>query len=1054
MGGELSERAVRAVIRACYIIQGDIAEGATITVQNMNETSPHSYRDILAQKGFVAFLTTQFLSALNDNLYRLLVSLLLVETAVHGETISLTGLIFLLPGILFSGYAGFLADKFSKRSVMIAAKILELGCMGWAAYILGGESHILWLGVVFAMATQTTIFSPAKYGVVPELMPREALSRANGLMEMSMYVAMILGGGMAGILLDLFRHHMWVISSLLILISLLGVGTSLFIPKVVAKAKRRRFHVSPFAEVLAGVSILKGHRFLSLVVAGICFFWCLAMVFQTNLLMYAEKVLHTTHAGTGALMVMTAVGISVGSLLSGYISGKRIEYGLIPMGLLGTAVGVTCVGLYEPGILGTYILLGLSSVFTGFYIVPLKALLQDLPQPRQKGRLIATNNFFSDAAMALGLIITLGLQRILLFTPSEIFLFWGIIALAATAFSMYLLPAFFIRFALFVIMNTIYRVRVYNPENVPASGPALLVCNHVSFIDALILTVVVPRFIRYLVYRGYYEIKAFHWIMRIAHAIPVQSGQNVDEALMAAREAVLSGHVVCIFAEGRITRTGNLLPFKRGFERIMEGLDAPIIPVHLDKLWDSVFSFSKGRFFWKLPRRIPIEIGVSFGSPMPSNSQAWEVRQAVQELSALAQSRSQSRYDILPIRLLQATRWRAWQLGVGDNTGTTLSYGMLLSKSVHMAKRLQQQYSDVDRIGVWMSPSVDATILNLAIMFSGKMIVNLPLSQDPEKLEKYMRQAQLKHVFTTADRITLLSGKEPSGLEDFKAWAATIPVIYPFYIHLLLLLPAGWFLRLLHLPIKYPRDPAVVIWSHEEEKRPIALSHQGVIAPVLSFSQVFDEVSSRDRVMGVVPFYTSMGSLGSFWFPLLSGMGVFYYGDPARNPKDIGAYVRKTHATVLFDTAKTYRAYYDNVKPEDFSYIRFAISYGEPMEPEFLQKLQDCFGLLLLEGYGIPELGPISMNTPNVRSPGHLQRGSKLGSLGQPLPYVSVRIIARETGKELPNGQKGELWVKTPFRMLGYLDNQNMSPLEDTTGWISTGVSAMIDDEGFLFFEN
>ncbi|MFI4955746.1 MAG: MFS transporter [Gammaproteobacteria bacterium] len=1022
--------------------------------QNTQIKEIHSYKDLLSQKGFVAFLVTQFLGALNDNLYRLLVSLLLVETAVHGETITLTGLIFLVPGILFSGYAGFLADKFSKRKVIIMTKCAELVCMVLAVGALEHEGHALLLGVVFAMATQTAFFSPSKYGIVPELVPREALSRANGLMEMTTYIAIILGGAFSGILLDIFRHEMWVIASVLIMISILGIFSSVFIPKVLAKAKRRSFRLDPFSEVYAGISVLRGHRFLTLVVAGISFFWCLAMVFQTNLLLYAEKVLHTTHAGTGFLMVMTAVGISIGSLLAGRISGERIEYGLIPLGLMGTAIGITCVGYFEPKIVGTYVLLGMASIFTGLYIVPLKALLQDLPQPRQKGRLIATNNFFADLSMAGGLLLTLALQYLFSFTPSEMFLFWGVVALCATGFAVYLLPAFFIRFMLFIIMHTIYRVRVYNADNLPATGPALIVCNHVSFIDALLLTAVVPRFIRYLVHRDYYEMKAFKWVLDMAHAIPIQAGSDgVEAALMAAREALVSGHVVCIFAEGRITRTGNMLPFKRGFERIMEGVDAPIIPVHLDKLWDSIFSYAKGRFFWKLPRRIPIEVGVSFGKAMPGNSKAWEVRKEVQELGVLAQARSQSSHDILPIRLLQAIRWRSWQLGAGDHTGVTLSYSTLLAKSVSLAKRLQAQYADIDRVGLWLPPSVDAMVLNLAIIFSGKMVVNLPLSQDPAKLVAHMQRAQLKHVFTTSERIAALGDAAPAGLEDLRAWEASISAIYPYYIRALLFIPAGWCMRVLGLPMKNPHDPAVVVWTHTEEKHPVALSHKAVIAPVLSFSQVFDDTSSRDRVIGVVPFYTTMGILGSFWFPLLSGMGVFYYGDAKREPKEIGAYIRRTRATILFDVAKTYQRYYGEVRPEDFSYIRFAISYGEPMDTAFLARFEDRFGLLLLEGYGTPELGPISMNVPNVRAPGHLQRGSKPGSAGQPLPYVSVKIVSPETEKELPHGERGELWVKTPFKMLGYLDDMEVSPWDYMSGWTSTGTMALIDDEGFLFFD-
>jgi acyl-[acyl-carrier-protein]-phospholipid O-acyltransferase/long-chain-fatty-acid--[acyl-carrier-protein] ligase len=1019
------------------------------------------YITLLRRPGFLFFLITQFLGAMNDNVYRLVVSLILVSNSMHGGGVSLTAVVFLVPPILFSGYAGSFADKYSKRNVLIITKSFEVVSMLLAFWALGTEYTFLMLAVLFTLSTQNTFFSPAKYAIVPELVRRKYLSQANALLEMSTYVAIILGSAMAGILMQIFKKDTALISLVMIGIALLGTATSFGIPKVEAKDTQRVMHPNPYKEIHEGLKLLKGHLFLSLVVIGICYFWGIAILFQLNLLVFASNTLHLDYLAVGLMQTVLALGIGAGALLAGKLSGDRIEYGLIPLGLLGMSLGTIAMFWAGSSLWLTYGLLIFTSVFTGLYILPLKALQQDMPDKAVKGRLIATTNVFSNVAM-IGASVTLWfMQEALQISPPTIFLIFGLITLVLGALAIYMLPAFFIRLILWVVMHTLYRVRVFNENNLPPTGPALLVCNHVSYIDSLVLSAVVPRFIRYLVHQRYYDIKMIRWIIQIANSIPIDTSDEakVESSLKEAREALEQGHIVCVFAEGRITRTGNLLPFKRGFEKITQGLDVPIIPVHLDKLWDSIFSFRGGKFFWKFPRRIPVDVSVSFGAPMPASSNAWEVRQCVQELGSEAEVRAQTSKDILGLHILHSMRFHPGELCMADNHGDKESYGSFISKALWMSKQIRTRYADQNMIGVLLPPSVKGALVHVACVLAGKTVVNLPYHEKGAKIGDAIEACQVERVITTGTFLDGLGVAESPAFDHLAHWYEP-----PTWDEMILtrlaaiFLPARWILEIYGDPNQQPEDPISVLWSMETDRlhKPVTLSHRSILTPVASFRQIFDNLSNADCVAGVMPFYSPLGLLGTLWLPLLDGMTVVYHTRAKHDPKGVGELIREHKATILFDVPYGYQLYFKNIRPEDFSYVHYAIvgglPEGEEFDPEFLQAFCDRFGLDLLEGYGNTETGPVSMNIPNLRMPGQLQMGFKRGSAGQPLPYVSVKVVDPQTHVPLEQGEVGLLLVKTPFRMIGYLNDPEATDKFFEDGWYNTGDLALIDEEGFLFF--
>jgi acyl-[acyl-carrier-protein]-phospholipid O-acyltransferase / long-chain-fatty-acid--[acyl-carrier-protein] ligase len=587
-----------------------------------------------------ALLMAQFLGALNDNVYKMVVSLLAVHEALKvgagSAALALVGTVFIIPFLLFSGYAGHAADVLSKRTVLVVTKAFEVLVMGLGCgALLSGRLDCM-LSVLFLLATQATFFGPAKYGLLPELLPTRDLVRANGLIEMSTFVAIILGTALGTAMFVAWHEHLEIIGICLIAIAVVGTGASLRVPYVPPSGARHTFHLNPWGEIRRGLRRLASESMLGLTVLGIAFFWLLAALLQMAVLLFGKEIMGLDDLHVGLLGTFLALGIGAGSLAVGRLSGQKVELGLVPLGALGMGTSTLLLSVSASSYALTAIALVVLGLAGGWFIVPLQAFLQYKSRGEERGLLLATANFLSMGAILVASGVLWACHDLLKFQADRIILLAGLGTLLGTVCVLRLLPAFVVRLVCWMLTHTLYRIRVVGGEHIPMQGPALLVCNHVSYVDGLLVGACVPRFVRFLVYRPIYEFKALRWLFRLMHAIPIAGGPEAPAALAQARQALQEGHVVCIFAEGAISRTGDLLPFKRGFERIVEGLEVPVIPVHLDRLWGSIFSFHGGRFLWKWPKQLPYPVTVSFAAPLPATATALQVRQVVMELGSAA----------------------------------------------------------------------------------------------------------------------------------------------------------------------------------------------------------------------------------------------------------------------------------------------------------------------------------------------------------------------------------------------------------------------------------
>jgi acyl-[acyl-carrier-protein]-phospholipid O-acyltransferase / long-chain-fatty-acid--[acyl-carrier-protein] ligase len=1009
------------------------------------------FADLLKNGGFRAFLWTQFLGAFNDSVYQTIVALHIGNARPAYVPLVLAA--FNLPSLLFSGYAGHLADLVSKRKVLISVKVFEIGIMLFGLWTLVTGWTEGMLGVVFLMGLHAAVFSPAKYGIVPEILGDRDLSRGNALLEMSTFVSIVLGIAGGGALFRVWSATPWRMGLATLAVSVTGVAVSFGITRVPPAGAKQRFRWNPFGEIAGSTRHLLKDRPLWLAVLGVSYFWFAGALLKTDLQYFGRQVLGTNDTGVSVLWALLAIGIGAGNLLAGRLSGDKVELGLVPLGaILMSVFGVATVAAGHSFGLATAAVM-LFAMASGLFVVPLYAYVQQRSDSKEKGRVVAANNFYQTVAM----LIASGLMW-LFYTrlhvgPAAILLGFAISVALVAVYILTVVPDYFVRFVLWMATHTIFRIRIVGQENVPFKGPALLVANHMSHIDGFLVGACVQRFIRFMVWKPYYEMKSLHWFMRQAKAIPVGGNgpRGVAESIAAARRELAGGHMVCIFAEGAITRTGNMLPFKRGMEKIVEGLDVPIVPVHLDRLWGSIFSFERGKFFWKWPKRIPYPVTVSFGAPMPADSSAHEVRQAIQELGSDAAEHRKTAADRLDLRLVRMARRNWRRFAMADSTGRELTYGRMLAGAMLVRNWVRGELRGEERIGVMLPASVGGALVNIGATLAGRVPVNLNFTAGPGAVASAIEQCGIRTVLTSRAFLAkagshLLPGDgcRIVNVEDVfatGAWARVRALIAARLSPARLLCGGG----------RTPDSPATIVFSSGSTGMPkgVVLSHYNVISNIEAIAQVF-WIGAADRIVGGMPFFHSFGYTVGIWFPLISGCGAAYHPNPT-DGRAIGELVAKYHGTFLLGTPTICSGYTRKCSREEFATLRFVMVGAEKLRPEVAAAFQEKFGIELLEGYGCTEMSPVvAVNAPNFEAGRDRQVGTKAGTVGHPLPGVAVRIVDPVTFEARPPMTEGLLLVRGPNRMLGYLDQRRLTDEAMRDGWYITGDIALVDDEGFI----
>jgi acyl-[acyl-carrier-protein]-phospholipid O-acyltransferase/long-chain-fatty-acid--[acyl-carrier-protein] ligase len=1010
--------------------------------------------------GFWSLIATQFQGAFNDNALKFLVLYLIIGsnlTPDEEETkVLLVGALFALPFILFSMTGGYLADKFSKRRVTIGTKIFEIAVMLFA--ILGFWLHNMTMSLValFLASTQGALFGPSKYGLLPEILPENRLSWGNGVIELGTFLAAITGTLAGANLSHWFAARQEYSGAVFLGLSIVGLLTSLGISSVPAADPKKKFQANVLGDLWVQGSRIHKDRTLWLALLGNTYFFFLGALLQFDIVFYGRDVLHLEANHAGFLQAAIAIGIGVGSLAAGYLSGGKIEYGLIPLGAFGiTLFGFLLAlhGLRFGTVLGLLAALGF---FGGFFIVPISALLQHRPEQEHRGGVLAAANLWSFIGILGASVVYYLAKHYAHLGPVGIFFWASIGTLAALIYLLWLLPDSLLRLLLWIAAHTLYRVDLKGQENIPSRGGALLTPNHASWVDAILLIAATDRPIRFLMFRGVYEYWLIHPFARLLDIIPIASDQSPREmihSLRIASEALRDGELVCIFPEGEITRIGQMLPFRRGFERIIKGIDVPIIPTNIDGIWGSIFSFSRGHFLWKWPRTIPYPVRISFGEPLPSTATATEVRQAVQELGVDAFARRRRYMKPLARSFIRTARRHPRRFAMADGKTPKLTFGESLVRAVFLARRLRPHWRDQKMVGILLPPSIAGSLVNWAAILMGKIPINLNYTTSNEAMASCAKQCELKTVVTSKlflEKMPLQPPGEIIHAEDLAENAGAAEKLAAFL--------AAKFLpeRLLERVVGNPGrtslyDTATIIFSSGSTGEPkgVVLSHFNLASNVEQVEQVF-HIDEKDRIMGILPFFHSFGFLGTICLPPLAGIGVIFHPSPL-DANAICALVAKYSVTLLLSTPTFLNTYTRRCPAESFGSLRVVVTGAEKLPERIAQAFEDHFGIRPLEGYGCTECSPVvAVNTYDFRAAYFRQVGAKRGTIGHPLPGIGVHIIDPDSGETLPVDKPGLLLVRGPNIMVGYLNQPEKTAEVLKDGWYNTGDIATVDEDGFL----
>lgn len=1026
------------------------------------------------RRGFWALIATQFQGAFSDNILRnLLLSLIVGMSLAKTERetfVSVVTLLFSVPFLVLSMPGGWLADRFSKRQITIWTKWLEFGSMALATAGLATHTLALSLVALTLVAGQAALFGPSKYGLLPELLPEQRLSWGNGVIELGTFLAIIIGTIAGAWMGEHFAGREVYAGYVLLGLSGVGFLTSLGIDKVPPAAPEKPFRLNIAGDLWAQVAKMRQDPALFLAVCGNTYFWFLGSLLFSTIVIYGPDVLHIGQTKTGYLNAMLAVGIGVGSMAAGWVSDNKIEYGLIPLGSIGMTCTGLALGMMPHGLAGAAALLGLLGFWAGFFAVPVNALIQHKPAAQDKGGIIAAANLLSFVGIAISAGVYFVFTAYLHLDPRGVIVAASCITAVSTAYVLYLLPEWFGRLILFFVTRTVYRVRVMGRDNITGKTGALLVCNHMSYVDVALLVAATDRPIRFLMDQGMYNRPMVKPWARMAKAIPISTERNPRQllhSLRTATAALRNGEFVCIFAEGQITRTGQLLPFRRGLERIMSGVEVPIIPVNLDGVWGSIFSFERGRFLWKLPRRIPRRVTVSFGAPMPPTSKTADVRAAVQELQATAFETRKASMKTLERAFVEAARRRPWRFFMADGNTPKVSRGSALSKTVFMARRLRRRIGEQPMVGVLLPPSVGGALTNYALMLMGRVPVNLNYTASNETMASCARQCGLDVVITSK----AFTDHFPNMTIPGRSVPLEMALGGPRFGEKLSALAAAWLLPVALLkralgadrvkPLSgdaaghsgaSPMDGlATVIFSSGSTGEPkgVMLSHFNIVSNICQITQVF-MLGRRDKILGILPFFHSFGFTAGLWLPAVRAVGVVFHSNPL-DAQVIGGLVAKYNVTFLIATPTFLQSYLRRCTPESFGSLQYVLVGAEKLPERLAAAFEDQFGIRPLEGYGCTECSPVvTVNGRDYRAPGFRQVAAKRGKIGHPLPGISIKVVDIETGQPLTPGNAGLLRVKGPNVMRGYLGKPEETAAVLHEGWYTTGDVGMIEEDGFV----
>ncbi len=1045
---------------------------------------------------FIALLITQFMVALNDNLFRWLIIPIgkcAIGWSDSPDQVRMLGAtVFLLPFLLCTAYAGYCTDRFDRRKVIIWCKIAELLIVILGTVAILTQSVPFMLIILFFLGIQAAFFSPAKYSSLPGIVPASRISEANGYYSMTTMIACI-GGQILGGFLFVWTtlhpeapqvgtggmHHWWLWSFAIILVAVLGLISSFFIPSLPSVDQNAQFPLNPFYQTWSDLRFLFRHRTLFWIALGSSFFWGLGALGQQNIDKFAAEILHVRQDYAMILLVILSLGLAFGALLAGWWSRNRVEMGLIPFGVLMIVVCALVLS-FTPTISLTvgqevaspisfpffYAGFGLLmlGIFAAVYDIPILTSLQTRSPVESRGRILAAYNFFSFSAMAIFSLVQgiLGDPKMIGFSATQIWLFCAIISLPILiiAFRYQFIP--FLDIVVAGFFHVFYRPRVIDPNNVPEEGGVLLVSNHVSYLDALLIYTSCRRPVRFIAHADYIPRGFASYVTSKINTIRIQPGdrKSVINMIREGRAALKNGEVLCIFAEGTLTRTGQIKSFEEGFLSLLKGNDdAVIVPVFLNELWGSIFSLARSYDSKRwLPGRLPRQMTIAFGQPMKNPPGAWYVRQTIQELGVESMKPDRFPQDrqlrTSARQMIRNCRRYPRMFRIGDTTGVRLNGRQTLLRILIMRRLIHRIFGPKEKyIGIILPTSVGGVLVNAATVCDRRIPVNLNYTFKNETIDYCIHRVGIKKILTSSRLLQKLPNLKPDAeilvLEDvlkgLSKWDKLQGLIESF-------MPTWLLERYLGLTKVKLNDLNTIIFTSGSTGLPkgAMLTESNVASNVETYIEL-SHLSSQDRLLGTLPLFHSFGYTTCVWTSLTQAVSCFFHYSPL-DARIIGEVTEKEGVTIIPSTPTFLRNYLRRCPASNFAKVTMIVPGAEKLPPDLATAWKEKFGYPMSEGFGMTELSPVfSFNVPPSRFPDHYIPYDKPGSIGRPCAGFAVQIVHPETSELLPPNSEGMMEIKGPCVIPGYFDDPEKTKASFRNGWFVTGDIARIDEEGFIF---
>jgi len=1038
--------------------------------------------DVFKVKGFTAYTIMIFLNAFTDLGHKIIIQNMVFKHYDGATQIVLTALVnalILLPYVMLFTPAGFLSDKFPKNKVMriSAVAAIAITALITMSYYCG------WFGVAFcltfALGVQAALYSPAKYGYIKELAGVDNLSAANAMVQAVTIVAILLGVFVFSILFEsLLGPDISTLEKMITAIAPIGfllVGCSVVetvlayrLPKTRDTDTALLFDVKKYRTgvyLRENLRVVKNSEAIWLSIIGLAIFWAVNQVVLAVFGAYLKEAAGVTNTVIAqGLLAVGGAGIIIGSLGAGRVSKNFIETGLIPAGAVGMTVCLFMLpSLANPWTLGT--LFFLYGVAGGMFIVPLNALIQFHAREDDMGRVLAANNFMQNCAMIgfLALTILFGMGSI---GASPMIYLMSAVVLGGTIYTLYKLPQSFIRYLISAVASRHYRLQVLGIDHIPATGGALLLGNHTSWLDWAMLQIASPRRVRFVMERAIYEKWYLKWFLDFFGVVPISASAS-REAIKTIEELLLQGEAVALFPEGSISRNGHMGIFNRGFELSAKNTQAVIVPFYIRGLWGSLYSHASENYRRLSRPKRTRSVTVCFGAAMPATATAPEVKHEVFKLSIYAWQQYSDTLKPVHLQWLATAKRLGSHASIIDFDGTELTHSRVLTGALIFSREVEKRCAGEQNVGLLVPTSAGGIIVNLACLMRGKTVVNLNYTASCEALQQAVAKAGIKTIFTSKRFLTKLQAKglDPAAafenakvynLEDIRQ---EMPKAGQARMYLAATVLPAWLLRLLYCKKTSLDAVAAILFSSGSEGSPkgVMLTHRNIIGNIKQISSVLNP-QADDVVMNSLPLFHAFGLTVTSLMPMTEGLPCLCQSDPT-NAAAIGKLAAAHKATILCATSTFLRLYTRDKKllPLMFKSVRLVVAGAEKLAPDVRSAFKAKFGLDVHEGYGTTETTPVAgVNIPDVLVPDYwvVQQGTKEGTVGLPLPGSTFKIVDPVTLQELPPGEAGLIFIGGTQIMKGYLndDERTASVIVEQDGirWYKSGDKGKLDEDGFL----